>query len=113
VIDVDRKIRRRVDTITGTGHLATEDGKNLGATDYRIDRYREYIVLGHTGEELPGLWSLVVSLSDSDFDTFGLFLSNERVVLHLDDGRTLSGFVNGSEFVVGGPLLNSDGSKWE
>jgi hypothetical protein len=95
-----RRVRRIVDRLEGTGSVSRE-GASLGEADYQITVYQEFTALPD-GEELGGIPDWDVQLSGHSLDTFGLWQDSAMLILELEDGRQVQGFLDGNRFVLSG-----------
>jgi len=97
---IDRHERRRVDRFRGTG-LVSRDGVSLGAVDYDLEVWQDFIVaMGQ--DDLPGGKDSTIRLSNHRIDLFTLRTDDATLTLNLDDGRQIDIVPAGTGFVSSG-----------
>jgi hypothetical protein len=93
---MNRIERRAREPYSGRGFL-TRDGQRVCDVLYVVTEIQEFTVLPR-GERLEGIPDLQIVLSEYAASPAALA---GRLTLHLEDGRTFNGFMNGSRFIIG------------
>jgi len=78
----------------------SHDGVSLGAVDYDIEVWQDFIVT--MGQDVPGLKDSTIRLSNHKLNLFTISTDHATLTLDLDDGRQIDIVPAGNGFVSSG-----------